>query len=132
MFSILLGGTLGRIKLKRGQFYRKPSRPCFRGALRSSAPESQDCSCLYRLWDDSQHWWERALSSVLGIGVMKISLVFRVTGLFRRPDEPVTEEMPKNTPSVDGQVRETEAVAQRWCVGAGPHPSWPHPRGLGC
>lgn len=60
---------------------------------------------------------------------MKISLVFRVTGLFRRPEEPVTEEKPRNTPS---QVRETEAVAQRWCVGAGPPPSWPHPRGLGC
>lgn len=43
MFSILLGGTLDKIKLKRGQFYRKPSSPCFRGALRSSAPGSQDC-----------------------------------------------------------------------------------------
>lgn len=75
-------------------------------------------------WGDSQHWWERALSSVVGIEVMRITLVFRVT---RRLEEPVAEEKPRNTQSVDGQVRETEAVAQRWRVGAGPSPSWPHP-----
>lgn len=72
-----------------------------------------------RPWGDSQHWWERALSSVVGIEVTRITLVFRVT---RRLEAPVAEEKPRITQSVDGQVRETEAVAQRWHVELAPLP----------
>lgn len=46
----------------------------------------------------------------------------------RRLDKPVPEEKPRDALGV-AEVGENEAAAQRWGIGAGPTPHWPHPGG---
>lgn len=80
-----------------------------------SCPSSE-----HGLWSNSQQWWQRALNSIVGMEVTRITLVFRVA---RRLEEPVSEEKPRNTLGVD------RGEGKKGCRPemVGPSPHWPHP-----